>query len=223
MKLILALHDPATTPLLLGDAFRSALAAAGAERVQVNVDDEAVAPAMRFGPGVRVTALVSVWTTGSPTPVVDAVRRLDPSADGWSVEERVPLAGPDVADGERADALANVALLRRPDDLTHDAWLRDWLERHTQVAIDTQGTFGYVQNPVLAALTPDAPAVAGIVEELFAMAAMTDQHAFYGSGGDEAELQRRFTTLMASCSRFGADQGLDLVPTSRYSWTLRPC
>ena len=61
---------------------------------------------------------------------------------------------------------------------------------------------------------------AAIVEEHFPMAALTDPHAFYGSGGDDAELSRRMTELMASVARFGADQGLDLVPTSRFFWTL---
>jgi hypothetical protein len=52
------------------------------------------------------------------------------------------------------------------------------------------------------------------------MAALTDVHEFYGSGGDDEELNRRITDLMASVARFGADQGLDLVPTSRYVWEL---
>jgi hypothetical protein len=99
-------------------------------------------------------------------------------------------------------------------------WLDDWLERHTTVAIETQGTFGYVQNPVIEPVTPEAPEVAGIVEELFPMAAMHDSHAFYGSGGDDAELQRRFSDLMESVAHFGADHGLDVVPTSRYVWAL---
>ncbi|KRA39290.1 hypothetical protein ASD81_01605 [Nocardioides sp. Root614] len=218
--MIAALHAPALGDVLRGSAFRDDVAAGGATRLQVNVDDDAVAPAMRFGPGVQITAVVSVWTPGSPDAVVDVVRRLDGSADAWLVEEREPLAPPAVADGARADTLANVAFLRRPDTLSPEAWRTDWLDRHTQVAIDTQGTFGYVQNPVLEALTADAPAVAGIVEELFPMAAMTDHHAFYGSGGDEAEFQRRFAVLMESCERFGAAQGLDLVPTSRYTFTL---
>ena len=33
----------------------------------------------------------------------------------------------------------------------------------TQVAIDTQATFGYVQNTVVRALTDDAPVLAAIV------------------------------------------------------------
>lgn len=220
MKVIAALHAPALGDVLRGGAFRGDIAACGATRLQVNLDDDAVAPAMRFGPGAPITAVVSVWTDGSVASLVDVVRRLDASADLWRVREREPLPPPTVADGERADALANIAFLRRPDTLSEQAWLADWLDRHTQVAIDTQGTFGYVQNPVLEALTGDAPAVAGIVEELFPMAAMSDHHAFYGSGGDEAEFQRRFAVLMESCERFGATQGLDLVPTSRYTFTL---
>lgn len=219
MKVIAALHDADLAPALLGSRFRSDLAANGVTRLQVNLDDGDVAAAMRFGPGRAITAVVSIWTD-DVAPALDVVRRLDGTLDAWLVSEREPLAPPVVPDGVRADALANVAFLRRPAALSAEAWLADWLDRHTQVAIDTQGTFGYVQNPVLEALTPDAPAVSGIVEELFPMAAMTDHHAFYGSGGDEAEFQRRFALLMESCERFGASQGLDLVPTSRYTFAL---
>jgi hypothetical protein len=54
------------------------------------------------------------------------------------------------------------------------------------------------------------------VEELFPMAAMTNLHAFYGSGGDEAELQRRLDRMIQSVTSFGADRNLDSIPTSRY-------
>ena len=91
---------------------------------------------------------------------------------------------------------------------------------HTPVAIRTQGTFGYVQNVVVRPVTGDAPRVDALVEELFATAAMSDIHAFYGSDGDDAELGRRMTDMMASVARFGADRDLDLVPTSRYAWDL---
>ncbi|WP_200958853.1 EthD domain-containing protein [Nocardioides sp. Root190] len=220
MKLIAALHRSEPGDDLLDPAFRAALATTGASRLQVNLDDADVAGAMRFGPGAPVTAVVSVWTDQDPTAALDVVRRLDAELDAWLVEEREPLVPPTVPDGVRADALANIALLRRPASMTPQDWRSDWLERHTQVAIDTQGTFGYVQNPVVRTLTAGGGDVAGIVEELFPMAALSDQHAFYGSGGDEAELQRRFTTLMDSCARFGAADGLDLVPSSRYGFRL---
>ena len=216
-----ALHAPALENTLRGSDFRDSLRVAGADRLQVNVDDEDVAPApLRFGPGTPITAALSVWTDGPTGEVVSAVRAVDPAADGWLVEERLPIAPPAVDDGVRADALANLAFLRRPASMAPQEWRADWLERHTTVAIETQGTFGYVQNPVVEALTDSAGDVAGIVEELFPMAGMTDSHAFYGSGGDDEELQRRFTRLMESVARFGADKDLDLVPTSRYVWTL---
>jgi hypothetical protein len=221
VKLILALHAHDCGPDLLDAAFRSAVAAAGGTRLQVNLDDEHVAAAtLRLGTGPRITAVVSVWTDDDPAAVVAAVHAVDATADGWHVEEIQPLTPPPAADGERADALANVAFLRRPVTMPPAEWRADWLDRHTRVAIDTQGTFGYVQHPVVAALTPGAPDVAGIVEELFPRAAMTDHHAFYGSDGDEEELQRRFAAMMESVARFGADQGLDLVPTSRYVFDL---
>ncbi|WP_028655192.1 EthD domain-containing protein [Nocardioides sp. J54] len=222
--MIAALHDPAVGPRLLDPALHTDLASAGATRLQVNVDDEAVRPAMRLGPGTPITAVLALWTDVDAADLLAdllaVVRQVDASADAWLVEEREPLVPPSVPDGERADALANIAFLRRPAEMSPEDWRADWLGRHTQVAIDTQGTFGYVQNPVLAALTPGGQDVAGIVEELFPMAAMADPHAFHGSGGDDAELQRRFTTLMESCARFGAADGLDLVPTSRYRFTL---
>jgi hypothetical protein len=220
-KLIFALHASDLGSVLLGDTFRAALADAGVRRLQVNLDDTDVAAApLRFGPGAPITAVVSLWTDSPVAEAVAALHGVDPAADGWLVEERLPIEPPHVPDGGRAEALANVAFLRRPVEMSPADWRADWLDRHTTVAIETQGTFGYVQNPVLEAVTADAPEVAGIVEELFPMAGMTDSHAFYGSGGDDEELQRRFARLMDSVARFGADQGLDLVPTSRYVWNL---
>lgn len=213
-KTIFAFHAEGLHERLLDPALHTELAA---ERLQVNLDDADVAGAMRFGPGAPITAVLSVWAQ-DPGTAIDVVRRLDPSVHGWAVEEREPLPPPPRVDGERTDALANVAFLRRPESMPRPEWLAYWLEQHTQIAIDTQGTFGYVQNPVIEPLIDGSDAVAGIVEELFPMAALADHHAFYGSGGDEGEFKRRFAKLMQSCARFGADQGLDLVPTSRYTF-----
>src|SRR3954465_14403148 len=169
-KLILALHGDDLARELHDPGLRVRLRAAGAERLQLNLDDADVAQApLRFGPGTPITAVVSVWADGpveaGVEPGVEGVRRVDPAADGWQVEEREPIPPPVVPDGARADALANLAFLRRPASMSPSDWLDDWLERHTPVAIETQGTFGYVQNPVVAVLTPgvtpDAPEVAG--------------------------------------------------------------
>jgi hypothetical protein len=197
------------------------LTAAGVRRLQVNVDDEPVAAALRlqtFEEPVR--AVVSVWTDGAPAGVVAALSDAASKVAGWRVDERRPLDPPEAYDGSRADTLANMAILRRPEELPREGWLAWWLGPHTQIAIETQATFGYLQNLVVEAVTPDAPRVDAIVEELFPSAALDDIHAFYGSDGDDAELGRRLTRLMESVGRMGADRDLDLVPSSRYLYDL---
>lgn len=209
-------------------AFREGLAGLSASRVQVNIDDEPVAAALRIpaDADAPIGAVVSVWTTSGPaSAVVDVVAAAAERLAGWEVEERRPVVPPEVADGVRLDGLANVAMLRRPAELEPDEWRHRWQVDHTPVAIATQGTFGYLQNRVLSAVTdlPDGVRpVAALVEELFPTAALHDVHAFYGSGGDDAELTHRITRLMASVARIGADRDLDLVPTSRYGWRLGP-
>ncbi|MDS1113312.1 EthD domain-containing protein [Gordonia westfalica] len=195
--------------------------AAGSVRVQVNISDEPVSSAMRIDQlDPPIVAVVTVWAA-DPGAVVTALEsHLDGAIAAWEVTERTPLNPPIPADGTRVDALSNIAFLRRPVDLDRNEWLSRWLDDHTQVAIDTQSTFGYVQNVVERPLTDDTPVVDGIVEELFPMAAVSDIHAFYGSAGDQAELERRMTLMLNSIARFGADRDLDVVPTSRYDFDL---
>jgi hypothetical protein len=64
-------------------------------------------------------------------------------------------------------------------------------------------------------LTPDAPALAAIVEELFPIEATTDLHAFFGAADDD-DLRDRMERMVTSTSRFGANRDVDTVPTSRY-------
>lgn len=220
-KLMFAVHGGTPGERLLSADFRMRLAAAGVGAVQVNLDDDAVAAAMRFGPGKPVTALLSLWTDEVDAALAVVRDAVESSAvDAYRVTERVRLDPAPVPDGTRSDVLAQVALLRRPAEMSREEYLAYWMLEHTPIAIRTQATTAYVQNIVDEILTPGSPELAAIVEEHFPMAAMTDQHAFYGSRGDEAELRRRMTELMESVARFGADTGLDLVPTSRYAWSL---
>jgi hypothetical protein len=191
VKTVYALWDDTSVKSALLPHFRRRLRSAGAARVQINVDDDDVAQAqLRTVNGSSpIRAVVSVWAAPTDTSaVVGAVRTLDPQAAGWLVEERLPIRPPHVPDGERTPALANVAFLRSPEELDRESWLERWIGQHTSVAIETQGTFGYVQNVVTASVTDAAPPVSGIVEELFPMVAMSDWHAFYGTDGSQEEL-----------------------------------
>src|SRR5690349_15524910 len=220
-SLVLAISGCASlTPDVLVPLARSY----GARSVRLNVSDEQVAG------GLRLTVLdppadAFLTLTGVALDGLDGAGLADAlgceAVRGWWVETETPLPPREVRDGERLDALANIAVLRRPADHDETEWVRVWKEHHTQVAIETQGTFGYVQHRVLEPL-PGSPEVVAIVEEHFPMAALTDLHAAYGSGGDDAELGRRLERLMASVARLGADRDLDLVPTSRYRWSVSP-
>ena len=168
-----------------------------------------------------VPAVVSVWTDAGvdPDPISDLLAAISQRSAGWEVEETVRLVPPSVANGVRTTALAQIGFLRIPAELDPADWLEIWQGQHTSVAIDTQDTFGYVQNRVLRTVH-GTERVDAVVEELFHMAAMTDVHAFYGSGGDDAELQRRMTLMVESVMRFGAHTNLDSVPTSRYCYAF---
>jgi hypothetical protein len=226
VKLVLALWQP-DPDAILGADLRHALAAAGASRLQVNLDDEHIPDTVLRLQAFDepLTCVVSVWTDGSASDAIDVLRPHAQRVAAWEVDERTPLPPPDSPDGQhldgrRLDGLAQVAFLRRPADLPYDDWLAHWQGPHTQIAIETQATFGYVQNRVTAALTDDTPPVDAVVEELFPTEAMHDIHAFYGSDGSDEELGRRMTRLMESVSKMGADHDLDVVPTSRYVFSL---
>ncbi|MDX6235071.1 MAG: hypothetical protein QOH68_4231 [Nocardioidaceae bacterium] len=165
-----------------------------------------------------VAAVISIWTQQSygkqVTAGIELLADHCESLAAYLVTESVPMAPPDQL-GDRCPGFANVALLRRPPHLDHATWLTRWQIDHTPVAIETQATFGYTQNVVIRPLTPDAPVVDGIVEELFPDAATTDLHAFFGAV-DDADLEDRMSRMMASTSAFGATDNIDTVPTSRF-------
>jgi EthD domain len=166
-----------------------------------------------------VAALASLWTQQCYGPqVVAALGQLATECEqlaAYLVTESVPMAAPVSEPGSRTTGFANIALLRRPADLDQATWLNRWQLDHTPVAIETQSTFGYTQNWVVRALTPDAPGIAAIVEELFPPEAVADLKAFFGAA-DDADLQHRVGRMVASTSAFGANQNIDTVPTSRY-------
>ncbi|OBK80276.1 hypothetical protein A5649_12695 [Mycolicibacter heraklionensis] len=193
----------------------------GLPGVVVNVRDEPVRDSMMTLTTLDppAAAIISLWTQqyyGEATRT--AIALIEAEADlaaAYLVTESMPMPPPDLGEGRRTRGLANVALLRRPADLDEATWLHRWHIDHTQVAIDTQATFGYTQNVVIRPLTEDAPHIDAIVEENFPDEAVSDPYAFYGAT-DEADLTDRVGRMIASVSAFGAQLNIDTVPTSRY-------
>ena len=221
MKFIYALWGESLDSKLSAPSLHETLRTAGATRLHVNVDDADVAPAKlritSFDTPVR--AVVTVWVDHEPAEVSRVLTDISERSAGWEVEERTPLVPPPTEQGERTPGLAQIAFLRIPADLDEAEWRHRWQDLHTTVAIEAQSTLGYTQNRVLRPILGDER-VDAIVEELFPIEAMTSLHAFYGSDGDDAELQRRLDRMMKSVTSFGADRDLDAVPTSRYVFDL---
>ncbi|MDT5019227.1 MAG: hypothetical protein QOD39_5387 [Mycobacterium sp.] len=193
----------------------------GAPGLAINVRDDAVRNSLMTLTTLDppVVGFVTLWTQQSyGEQVRAALARLDKECDdvaAYLVTESVPLPPPKTVSGKRTPGLANVALLRRPDDLDEATWRRRWHIGHTPVAIETQSTFGYTQNAVVRPLTEGAPAFAAIVEELFPIEAISDLQAFFGAADDD-DLRDRMERMVASTSAFGANRDVDTVPTSRY-------
>lgn len=223
-KVIIALRAPETD-----DAWVSAMCGPvatefldlGVAGLTMNVRDGAVRGSLMtlttLDPPVQ--GFVSLWTQQcygeQVRAALDILRARAAGVAAYLVTESVPMPPPHSLPGQRVAGLANMALLRRPDDLDEDTWLSRWQRDHTPVAIATQSTFGYVQNYVVRALTPDAPAIAAIVEELFPIEAVGSLHAFFGAVDDD-DLQDRMGRMVASTAAFGANVDVDTVPTGRY-------
>ncbi|OBH13902.1 EthD domain-containing protein [Mycobacterium sp. E1747] len=198
-----------------------ALLALGLPGLAVNVRDDAVRHSLMTLTTLDppVSAVVSMWTQQCYGEQMAAALTLlaveCEQLAAYLVTESVPLKAPVNESGSRTTGFANIALLRRPEGLDQAGWLNRWQRDHTSVAIETQATFGYTQNWVVRALTPDAPRIAGIVEELFPIEAVTDLKAFFGAA-DDKDLQDRLGRMVASTTAFGANENIDTVPTSRY-------
>ncbi len=198
----------------------------GAHRTQVNVVDDAVAPAARLRmvpAGVAPpAAVVSVWVDSAVdhlrAPVDDAIALAGGRAAAYLVTESVPMPNrrPAPEPGGRVPGMAQVVLFRRSPGLGDDELVATWLGSHTQIAIDTQDTFSYVQNVVARVLTPGAERYDAIVEECFPDAAMTDPGAFYDAVGDPERLAEHGRIMFESVQRFIDLSSIVVVPTSRY-------
>ncbi len=201
------------------------LLALGARGLQLNVADQHVEPAA----GLRQTnsqppidGTLALWVDSVNGPwrrPFDAVLGTAMARfAGYLVSESVAIRNtryPAQA-GERTHGFAQMALLTRPPRLSAEAWLDIWRNQHTQVAIETQDNFLYVQNLVVLPLTHGAPRLDAIVEECFPPAAMSDPQAFFDALGDEEKFQRNLTAMLDSCKRFLDFDKIDVVPTSQY-------
>ena len=235
-KLIYTLWKPEGQAMAdFATALRGPLAAqlqqAGVQHLQLNIDDADVAPAA----GIRQIAhaplpdaLLQIWVDSAIAlrrqPIDALVGAVAAHHDAYLVTESQPLRNERHAPtpGLRTHGFAQIALLKKPERLSHAEWLAVWHDTHTPVAIETQSTFEYRQNLVVRALTPGARPYDAIVEECFPPEAMTDPQAFFDAVGDAEKFQRNLDRMMASVGRFLDLGTIDVLATSQYRLSTGP-
>jgi hypothetical protein len=204
------------------------LLSAGAQNVRLNVQDAAV----KAGAGIRQKwkqpqpdAILQFWLPSNyhayRKPFDDIVQDYCHRLAAWTVAESEILSPPPSlcgSDGARAPGWAQIALIAKPDQMSHADWISKWQDSHTQVAVDTQSNFAYIQNAVVRSLTADAPEYLAIVEECFPLEAMTDHQLFFDAQNDTEKFQHNLGLMMASCAQFIADGKIDVFATSQYNF-----
>jgi hypothetical protein len=222
----LAEHSQAQFCELMHGAVSDALLASGVHQLRVSLVDEAVAPAA----GLRqenlepmMDGVISFWVDSYiyRQQQFDAIAPHVAKLHAYLVTESAPMVPP-AAEGERTEGMCQIAFLCKPAEQSRADWLDIWHNSHTQVAIDTQSTFGYRQNVIAMALTEGAPHFDAIVEEHFPAAAMDSPHAFYDAFDeagkpDDAKLGARVKEMIDSCARFIDFSRIVVLPTSEYT------
>ncbi len=195
----------------------------GVRELRINVIDEAVAPAepLRIiASKPPIDGLISMWvdTAIKRQPLEEVIEKAVARMVGYLVTESVPMVDRITAvnDGERVPGMNSVVFLTKPSRLSYEDWLTIWHGSHTQIAIDTQWTFGYKQNVIVRPLTYAAPPYDAIIEENFPDEAMTDPQAFYDAVGDEEKRQKHEQEMIESCMRFIDFDKLDRILMSEY-------
>jgi hypothetical protein len=192
--------------------------------LRIAVADSAVAPAATkrmASSGPLPDGVVSIWMDRADNrqPLEQLLGQSVERYSCYLASEAEPLLNREhpAVPGERVYGMCQVVFLQRPARLGQQQWLAIWKDSHTQVAIDTQSTFGYRQNVLQRPLSPGAAALDAMIEENFPPEAMTSDHAFYGVQPEDDEgLQVNLSTLLSSCARFIDFDKIDVIPMSEY-------
>ena len=200
-----------------------ALKALGAERIRACVRDSHVAPAADLCIGQRASetwCYLALWVNSrvAHVGIRDILSPLASFLHGYAVAESEQLFHDFQPDGQRVTGMNEVVMFRKPDSLDRHDFLDTWLGSHTQIAIDTQSTFGYVQNIVGDTLDADTPWFDSIVEENFPDEAMTSQQAFYDAVGNPDLYREREKIMVESVMRFFDFESMERMPLSEYNF-----
>lgn len=203
------------------------LAAAGALQIRLNLQDQRVAAGAKLrqtNSQPAIDAVVQFWLTSANArfraPIDAILVRYCQRFAAWIAVESTIIAN--VAHppqpGQPTHGFSQATFLGQPPRLDYAAWRHIWQTSHTKVAIETQANFEYRQNILVQALTDEAPAMNGFVEECFPFEALTDPMVFFDAVGDTAKFDANLAAMMESCHRFIDFDQIDVLITSQYDF-----
>ncbi len=203
-----------------GDALRERLLGettarldeAGVRGLVVNVHDaeaaEAPSPAPPPSGEAPHVAEIAVWLDcyERRDAVEEAVGALGLRFGAYLVVESLyddygttPYASPrDWEDGLRSPGVLTVALIHRPAELERPEWIERWHGTQSPVSARLQPRTRYVRNEVVRALTPDAPAIDGIVDEAWPSAGHVADPMLFFNASSADELDAHLSQMMES-------------------------
>ena len=197
----------------------------GVHAVKLNIGDQDVAPAAairQINTKPQMDTVIQIWVDTAldrfRTQLDDIISRSVGRMAAYLVTESQPIPNTQHPPnpGHRTEGFSQVVFLKRPPRLRYEEWIFNWLRLHTDVAIETQSNFEYIQNVVVRPLTYGAPHYDAMVEECFPSSAMTNPQVFYDAAGDEEKFQKNLAMMMDSCQRFIDFDKIDVIPTSQY-------
>jgi hypothetical protein len=215
---------------LLGTVQRK-LVALGAQRLQLHVIDDTVAPGakLRFETMKPMpSAMVSFWLNAAHARgrFELVLEEVSARIAGYAVSEATVLpiieAQPD---GVRVPGFSQIAFFRKLPGITHEGFLNIWMRDQTRVGPQTQETFYYGQNIVVRALTVGAPPLDGIVDECYPIEALTDHLVYWRANGSEETFQANLKREMDNVARFIDGDSVSVFVASTYrfgGWTDQP-
>jgi hypothetical protein len=217
-----ALDDSAFVECMTGQV-RAELEELGVRGLSMNLVDGQAADCSavritKFDPPMAGT--VSLWLDlcDEAAPYERVIAKVTQRRAGYLVVESVPMRNTlhPSESGCRTPGINVVACIERPARISYEEWIRHWHGHHKRVALETQCSFQYVRNVVVRPLTEDAPPWAGIVEESFPTAAVTDPMLWYCGDGSQEKMTQNITAMMESVQVFLDIDRVESNPMSEF-------
>ena len=192
------------------------------QELQINIADADVEPAndlvqSNYPPSPNAVIFIKVKSYFSADTLESYLEKITNKIHGFVVSESIILNKPEKSPlGSRSEGFSQVVFLEKPATMSAFDWFDHWTNYHTEIAIQTQSNFIYVQNTVVRPLQKASPSFIAIIEECFPSEAMTDPEVFYNAKNNPEQFAKHSQIMMDSCEKFIDFKKIEVIPTSRY-------